>query len=71
MKNIRFIIAIVLLLSLFSASTSGQVRVVAQVDTSEDIYVGQSFRYLVIIDGDDKPGHVDMSPLTQYNPRNT
>ncbi|MHC4558849.1 MAG: BatD family protein [Planctomycetota bacterium] len=70
MKNISFIFAIVTLLSLFSARTSGQVRVVAQVDTSEDIYVGQSFRYLIIIDGDNKAGEVDLSPLAQYNPQN-
>jgi len=47
------------------------VRVVAQVDTSEDIYVGQSFRYLIIIDGDNNPGQVDLSPLEQYNPQHT
>jgi len=71
MKNIRFIVAIVTFLSLFSARATGQVRVVAQVDTSEDIYVGQSFRYLIIIDGDNKAGQVDLSPLAQYNPQNT
>jgi hypothetical protein len=71
MKNLSFIIAIVILLFLFSARVSGQVRVIAQVDTSEDIYVNQSFRYLIIIDGDNKAGQVDLSPLAQYNPRST
>ncbi len=70
MKNVKFI-TIVTLLSLVSASASGQVRVVAQVDTSEDIYVGQSFRYLIIIDGDNKAGQVDLSALAQYNPQST
>ncbi|MBC8468577.1 MAG: BatD family protein [Planctomycetes bacterium] len=71
MKNVKFIIAIVTLLSMFSASASAQVQVVAQVDKSEDIYVGQSFRYLIIIDGDNKAGQVDLSPLAQYNPQST
>jgi hypothetical protein len=71
MKNIKFIIAIVTLLSMFSARASGQVRVVAQVDKSEGIYVGQSFRYLIIIDGENKAGQVDLSPLAQYDPQST
>jgi hypothetical protein len=69
MKNINFIITIIVLLFLHSASAFGQVRVVAQVDTSEDIYVGQNFRYLIIIDGDNKPGKVDLVPLAPYNPQ--
>jgi hypothetical protein len=69
MKNIKFII-IVTLLSLLSARAFGQVQIVAQVDTSEDIYVGQSFRYLIIIDGDNKPGKVNLVPLATYNPQN-
>ena len=69
MKNIKYIIAVTTLLFLVSARASGQVRVVAQVDKSEDIYVGQSFRYLIIIDGENKAGQVDLSPLAQYNPQ--
>ncbi|MHC4534604.1 MAG: BatD family protein [Planctomycetota bacterium] len=69
MKNIKFIITIIILLSLLSTRASAQVRVVAQVDKSENIYVGQSFRYLIIIDGENKAGQVDVSPLAQYNPQ--
>ena len=69
MKNIKFIIAVTTLLFLVSARASGQVRVVAQVDKSEGIYVGQSFRYLIVIDGENKAGQVDLSPLAQYNPQ--
>lgn len=47
----------------------GQVRVVAQVDTSSTIYVGQDFSYYIIIDGDNRPGQVDLTPLRPYNPR--
>lgn len=71
MKNVKFIIAVTTLLFLVSARASGQVRVVAQVDKSEDIYVGQSFRYLIIIDGENKAGQVDLSPLAQYDPQST
>jgi hypothetical protein len=71
MKNVKFIIAVTILLFLVSARASGQVRVVAQVDKSEGIYVGQSFRYLIIIDGDNKAGQVDLSPLAQYDPQST
>ena len=71
MKNLKFIIAVTTLLFLVPARASGQVRVVAQVDKSENIYVGQSFRYLIIIDGDNKAGQVDLSPLVQYNPQST
>jgi hypothetical protein len=70
MKNIKYIIVVTTLLFLVSARASGQVRVIAQVDKSEDIYVGQSFRYLIIIDGENKAGQVDLSPLAQYNPQN-
>jgi hypothetical protein len=45
------------------------IQVFAQVDTSEDIYVGESFTYNVIIDGENKPGRVDLAPLAQYNPQ--
>jgi hypothetical protein len=71
MKDFKFIIVIVALIVLMSAKASGQVRVIAQVDTSVDIYVGQSFTYLIIIDGDNKQGQVGLSPLAQYNPQST
>ena len=71
MKNVKFNIIIIILLSLLSSGAYGQVRVIAQVGTTEDIYVGQSFRYLIIIDGDNKPGDVDLAPLAPYNPQST
>ena len=71
MKNVKFIITIIVLLSLLSVRAFGQVQVVAQVDTSEDIYVGQSFNYMIVIYGDNKPAKVDLVPLAQYNPQNT
>lgn len=44
-------------------------RVFAQVDTSQDIYVGENFPYNIIIDGDNRPGEVDLTPLAKYSPR--
>lgn len=55
--------------TLISTAAWGQVQVSAQVDTSQDIYVGESFAYNIIIDGDNKPGEVDLSPLARYSPR--
>ena len=45
------------------------VNVFAQVDTSKDIYAGESFGYHIIIDGENKAGQVDITPLAQYNPQ--
>jgi hypothetical protein len=50
-------------------NTSAQVRVFAQVDSSKDIYVGEGFGYHIIIDGENKPGQVDLTPLAKYNPQ--
>jgi hypothetical protein len=47
----------------------GRIQVVARVDTSKDIYVGESFICNIIIDGENKAGEVDITPLREYNPR--
>jgi len=47
----------------------GRIRVFAQVDTSEQIYVGDRFTYNIIIDGENKPGQVDLTPLAPYEPQ--
>jgi len=69
MKCVESIIVVSVLALLASAGAQAEVRVVAQVDTTNDIYVGQRFTYLVIIDGDNKPGKVDISPLAKYYPQ--
>ena len=46
-----------------------QIRVVAQVADSEPVYMGKRFEYYVIIDGDNQPGQVDISPLAAYDPQ--
>jgi len=61
----------ILLVSLvfLTGNAEGAVRVLAQVDTSKDIYVGENFVYYIIIDGENKAGQVDIAPLAKYNPR--
>ena len=65
-KNI-FIIFI--LLGFLSGNADAEVKVLAQVDTSKDIYVGESFGYYIVIEGADEPGQVDLTPLAKYNPQ--
>lgn len=65
----RYILFVSLLAGVLCGQAAGQIRVVAQVDTSKDIYVGQAFQYMVIIDGHRGAGEVDVTPLAQYNPR--
>jgi hypothetical protein len=52
-----------------SGKANGQIRVFAQVDTTKDIYVGENFAYNIIIDGENKPGQVDLTGLAKYNPQ--
>jgi hypothetical protein len=55
--------------ALFVINAEADVRVSAQVDTSQDIYVGESFGYYIIIEGSDKAGQVEMKALQEYNPQ--
>jgi hypothetical protein len=56
-------------LVLTASSVKATVNVFAQVDISKDIYVGEKFGYYIIIDGDNKAGQVDLTPLAKYNPQ--
>jgi hypothetical protein len=56
-------------LGLWTGSITAQVRVFAQVEKSADIYVGEKFGYHIIIDGENKPGQVDLTPLAEHNPQ--
>ncbi len=56
---------------IMSGKAAGQIRVFAQVDSKRDIYVGENFTYQIIIDGENKPGQVDLTPLAKYNPQST
>jgi hypothetical protein len=65
-KNILIILFFLVLLT---EGVGAAVRLVAQVDNSQDIYVGESFSYNIIIDGENKAGQVDIAPLAEYNPQ--
>ncbi len=65
----KYVFVALILTMLWANSATAQVRVFAQVEYSEDVYVGQSFGYHIIIDGDDKAGQVDLTPLAEYEPK--
>jgi len=67
-KHIFIVFGLILLILV---NALGQVRVSAQVDSQKDIYVGESFGYYIVIEGADKEGQVDLSPLQKYNPQST
>ena len=65
-KQSVFLLAVVMTMSSLAAA---EVNVSAQVNTQEEIYAGDIFNYHIIIEGDNRPGDVDISPLAQYEPR--
>ncbi len=65
----RTIIAVILIAGALAANGSGAVRVVARIDNSEPVYTGTPFVYQIIIDGDNKPGQVDLVPISHLKPR--
>jgi hypothetical protein len=72
MKTIvQHILVAFILAPAITSQAAAKIQVFAQVDTSQDIYVGESFTYNVIIDGENKPGQADLAPLAQYNPQST
>jgi hypothetical protein len=66
---LRYVFIYLILSTLLVGSSAAQIRVFAQVDTDNDIYVGENFSYNIIIDGTNKAGQVDLAPLAQYNPQ--
>ena len=71
MADVKHIFIVFTLVLSASAVAFGQIQVVAQVDSSQDIYVGESFSYHIIIDGENRAGQVDLTSLAKYNPRST
>ncbi len=71
MRGTKYTIFIFALMTLVSTNASGQVQVFAQAETSKEIYIGESFAYHIIIDGENKAGQVDITPLAKYNPQGT
>jgi len=66
----RYIHIVLVLMWVFAGTGWAGVRVSAEVDTSSDIYVGEPFTYYIVIDGENKPGDVDLTKLQEYNPQN-
>ena len=66
--NIFIVLA---LLASLSVVAGGSVRISAQIDSSKDIYNGENFTYYIIIEGAEKAGQADLTPLMQFNPQHT
>jgi hypothetical protein len=69
MHSITKYILIYILLLFLAGPVFADIQVIAQLGSNGDIYVGENFPYNIIIDGDNKEGQVDISPLSQYNPK--
>ncbi len=68
----HYFIHSIILLTLWLTATAGaaeQIKVYAQIDTSATIYAGESFSFHIVIDGDNRPGQVDLSALRKFNPQ--
>jgi len=65
-KNVFFAFTLLMLLK---GIVAADIRVFAQVENQAGIYVGERFGYHIIIDGENKPGQVDLAPLAAYNPQ--
>jgi hypothetical protein len=57
----------ILVLSLTAGLARGEVKVVAQA-VNQSVYKGDAVELYVIIDGDNSPGEVDVSPWKDFNP---
>jgi len=62
-------ILLILILGILCGNAFGDVRVRAQVDSDSVIYVGEEFGYHIVLDGVNKAGQVDISPLDAYMPQ--
>jgi len=69
MRDVKFVVLASLFLMVAVCVADAQVRVMAQVESSENIYAGEKFTYYVIIDGENRPGLVDLAALSKYNPQ--
>ncbi len=70
MKVSRCYILLTVLCTLLPGVTAfSQIQVLAQVDTSQHVYMGQRFTYMIVIDGHNGAGEVDLTPLAPYDPQ--
>ena len=51
-----------------AAEARAQTKVYAIVDSQTTIYPGQPFTYSVVVEGGPAPSHIDIEPLTPFNP---
>lgn len=71
MRFCKYILLVLLAAICLTGNAFGAVRVRAQVDSKNMIYVGERFPYYIVLDGVRKAGVVDMSALDAYSPQYT
>ncbi len=69
MRFCKYILLLVLAAVFLSGYAFGEVRVRAQADSENVIYVGEEFGYHIILDGVRSAGQVDTAPLSAYRPQ--
>ncbi len=65
----KYVLIVFVVSAVVSAKATAQIKVSAQVDTSKDIYIGESFAYHIIIEGQNKAAEVDLASLAEYKPQ--
>ena len=63
------ILVLTILTAVAWGNAFGAIQVFSQIDSQTDVYVGEKFNYYVIIDGENKLGQVDLTPLAKFNPQ--
>lgn len=66
---VKYIFIAFSVLAVAGNAGADEIRVFAQVESSKDIYIGESFAYHIIISGENKQGEVDLTPLAKYGPQ--
>ena len=67
----KYILIAVVMTAVVSNTAMAKIRVSARVESSEDIYQGESFSYYIVLEGAESPGQVDLEPLQEFDPRST
>ncbi|TFG50484.1 MAG: protein BatD [Candidatus Brocadiia bacterium] len=66
---LKYIIIIFAAGLILAQNADADISVKAQIDSSTDIYVGDTFQYRIVLEGSDNPGEVDLEPLKQFSPQ--
>ncbi len=65
----KYLFVLVLALAVAGAEALAQINVSAQLGKQTEIYVDRQFDYYIVINGENKAGQVDTSPLSKFSPK--